>query len=642
MSQLMTSGLQGSGFLHLSNTLSRAGIDCQEFLHGNEPARDDGRFILFYACPEYCMAQDDTLTPDAWLAEARTLLRFVHSHRNHSLLLDVEQCLMYPVECIRAISQFTGLSSDEDTSIEPRKALSVEVCCARLQALSGLMPVKDVEAAYNDLFVTAVPLGDAQYLPAHERMGVLAVSLDSLVKDIAEEGKRLNTQIQEHECLLLDYNQVHEELETTRKDLLHSLDQLEKEKTFCNLEIAGLKEELNSAQKEWGESGEKIEKLEKDQELSRLQVNHLQEELEYYYNQYVQLKGLPDSIGVKDLPRMICSGRGLSVLASRAEIKGFHKMEHCSKLKACLYNLILADGRYFPELSFKLVASSGCAGVELRQQKGLDVDYVRWPEAMKDELGPYLLVIPDPVLEIAQTQQTLWDSLRTSDYNLLEGILQAMNSLWSKNFVENSHGLEDSKLRFWKLAASDCLDRFVHKPEKMRYDHAFVKEQYQDNDYEHLWLAFKNMRLGDRFFKNYDFKLQASSLGGRKAFARRMSLSFRNIEGNWAPPLSFWPPDQADDFGAKLEYHLELEKAEISLEGADQLPHDDVEMIKLLVHTLPSVLEWIELSVGEGNRQLEQWRLLAETGRQTQIKADHRKLGTLSRVRNILGGRKTQ
>lgn len=709
MSAVIISGMQGSGWQTLSQCLFQAGFDrCEAALDGeragekfiekiagsatgqNKPlaveypsvwqhmnqkflADHSIGVIVFYARPEYCLAADTSLTSEVWLAQAKSLMVFVHSHRKHCILLDVEQCQNHPEEFIDTVAGFSKITLNFDTVLEKKGDYNANICCLQLEELSKLIFEKSLETAYNDLFVSAMPLADAEYKSIDQRVALITswlktvlaglvdkngleetrISLEKVRQDLEKSHQQLEIKESEEELTTLQLYQLQEELETTYQALEKSRQQMDNsrkhreksrlkmekkraekkaEEASSTLELSRQRQRLKDVEQDLEKARIQIETREDEQELSLLQIHQLQEELEYYYAKYTDLKDSGERIKIKNLPSMMCPAQGLPVLAAKAEITGSHSMADYGDVAVKLFDLILADGRHFPELSFKIVVNSGCAGVEFRRQPGVDEAYLNWPEEMADEYGPYLMIIPNPIEEQAPAQQTLLKSLEGSDYNLVEAALQAVNGLWQRDMVENSHGLDASQLRFWKLAAHECLEQLGQKPGQLRFDQLMLKEQYQAEDYEHLWLEFKNFRYGSLFFANYDFKLQASSLGSGEIFANFVSLSFRSINEGGAPPLVAWPADKVDEYGAELLYHLNFDTKTANLEGCDKLAEGDLRLIKMLIQSLPEILGQVKDLGREDARPLAQWQALVDAAAKIQTQTDSKQLGKLRRI----------
>lgn len=552
------------------------------------------KFLFFYARPEFCLVKDKSVSLDSWSRDASLVLDFVHSHREDCLLLDIEQCQIFPDECFRLISLFLDDAPMKWDSYQPKTNFDAGFYCEQLEILSNLILQKKIEGQYNDLFVSASPLGDGTYQPIDKRINLLAGCIKDALSNMADKS--------------------------------------------LTEDISKLKERLKNLELELDEKQQALTNKEDEQELSILQIHQLQEELEHYYSEYIDLQSKYADLEknyelgkANVLPPMPGKSSCLAANAGKGEIVGSFTMEDYSDIHIKLYDLSLADSRQFPEFHFKIILNSGCAGIELRPQPGGDKNYINWPEGMTDEYGPYLMVIPDPIEEQAQVQQDLLNSLSSADYNLIEASLQALNSLWYTENIENPEGLESSILRRWKLTACECLRQLSKKPSQIRFDKVRLKEHYCQEDYEHLWLELENLRFGTQYFSKYDFKLMVSSLSEDPLFASHAGLSFRELGENRFPPLQTWPSDIVDEYGSELLYHIDLSGKSFRVEGVEALAEQDLIFIHALIDKLPQMVLAIS-EVSNCSRPIEQWHTLAKALVETKSRLDEKQTGIIYRA----------
>lgn len=559
------------------------------------------KFIFFYARPEYCLARDRSISLDLWSRDASLVLDFVHSHREDSLLLDMEQCQIFPDECFRLISSFLDAAPMKWDSYLPKTNFDAGFYCDQLEILSNLILQKRIEGQYNDLFVSAPTLGDGTYQPIDKRINLLAGYIKDALANMVDKS--------------------------------------------LTEDISKLKERLKSLELELDEKQQTFRNKEDEQELSILQIHQLQEELEHYYSEYIDLQSKHADLESKhtDLEKnyelekanalspMPGKSSCLVANAGKGEIVGSFTIEDYSDIHIKLYDLFLADGRQFPEFQFKIILNSGCAGIELRPQPGEDENFINWPEGMTDEYGPYLMVIPDPIEEQVQEQQDLLNFLSSADYNLIEASLQALNNLWYTENIENPESLESSILRHWKLTACECLRQLSKKPSQIHFDKVRLKEHSCQEDYEHLWLELENLRFGTQYFSKYDFKLMVSSLSEDPLFASHASLSFRELGENKLPPLQTWPSDIVDEYGSELLYQIDLKGKSIGVEGVEALAEQDLIFIHALIDELPQMVLVIS-EVSNCSRPIEQWHTLAKALVEIKSQLDEKQTGIIYRA----------
>lgn len=627
------------------------------------------KFLVFFARPEMCIAHKKDFDVEAWATEVKALLEFVHAHRQQTLLLDVEQCFNNPEILKSGVAAFLGttLIATNNAELDSDSAPDLG---AQIYTLASINAQYGAEALYNDLFVTANHIGDSVYQNSALRLKALAQSINTAFKyekglqesirsmyvkrnkallelnnkqlqqlsnveeDASVTQQKLNNAVAQHqqELVLKEQEltrQHQDDLQAVIAEHHGNLQLIQEESQQKSNEIAMLDNALKLAPEI---EKEKIQRLKDENNAALIQIHHLQEELERYYLEGPLFGGASGLAGSGEISALLRGGPGFPVMASAAEVEGQYSMDHYANLSIRLENLSLLDGRSYGHLSFKLVNNSGSPGIEFRPDGADEKDYVSWPDDMKDEHGHYLLILPDPLEDLQESQDRLWQSISAPDYLLALSVLKAVNDLWSKNQVNNLVELEPAQIRDWKKQGMACFEQIYNKKDSLRFSKVYVKEQYQADDYEHLWLGIEHLMVGNRYYPDYDFKIMASSLTDRDVFANHAALSFREIEGGIAP-LRCWPATCVDEYGPELIYNLNLVKRNSHVDGAAELYEDDTLLLRELVDKLPVLVSEInKLDKHPDKGSYKKWLSLAEAMREAQKIAIKKQLGISRRI----------
>jgi len=169
-----------------------------------------------------------------------------------------------------------------------------------------------------------------------------------------------------------------------------------------------------------------------------------------------------------------------------------------------------------------------------------------------------------------------------------------------------------AQLKQFKEMAISLSEQVNQLPLWTTFDDVTLKEEYQAADYEHLWLNFENLMVGNQLYPQYQLKVAATPVNEQKYFTDHISLEFRDL-GNGQLPLQAWPPETEDEHGSILLSTVKLNEKRFAIEGAEVLTAGDKLLLEQLYSNLLSI--FTKLSYGGAeltHRDWEQWQQAAE------------------------------
>ena len=337
-------------------------------------------------------------------------------------------------------------------------------------------------------------------------------------------------------------------------------------------------------------------------ELASLQITQLQEELEHYYLALQQ----QESIHNKGLVHSMTSSNQIQakvfdkVVAEKIAITGQYVANDYQDIHLSLHNVAFPNGVNVECLKAKLIMVSGHVGIEFRAQD--EQTLFRTRDDATDEYGPYLryfLTAPDSFK--AQQQHTI-ERLNASERLLIMGSVNVIAQLLQSNAIETTSSVTPENWRLWRKAAIAFAQHVDTQPNWLSFDNVTLREEYITDGYEHLWLVFNGVLLGNVWRNTLELKLTANAVGASNngEFSDALNFEFREL-GDGSAPLVTWPPEDADDYGPKLTIALN------NLAPLNDLAAQDSQLIKHLVNNVASILDKLDTSGRELVRSKEAW-----------------------------------
>ena len=144
-------------------------------------------------------------------------------------------------------------------------------------------------------------------------------------------------------------------------------------------------------------------------------------------------------------------------------------------------------------------------------------------------------------------------------------------------------------------------------PKVLRYDRVSLRNEQVNPDYEHLWLHFDNLALGNKRYQDFEFRLSCGNVRPEH-FGAYPKLEFPEVSGQ--APFEAWFIEASDDFGAKLELRFALPES-IDIDVLYRLAESDRDFLFALITALPSILVTLQNSGIQLKRSWDDWINLA-------------------------------
>lgn len=351
---------------------------------------------------------------------------------------------------------------------------------------------------------------------------------------------------------------------------------------------------------------EKCKELEEELELSRLQIQQLQEELEGYFLENEELKGISQQKGTvtgEGFPAALSRPADFAS-ASAVEIEGSYSESGYRDIHLKLVGLSLADGRYFDSLSCKLAQKAGMPALEFRFN-GLGVANAlsTWPEDMRDEHGPFLLFMPGATKEPGTQQQYLLTEITTEDRQLVFGVVNVLRDQFVSNSIATPEYISGKDIRDWRLAAAKLAERAERVNDFISVDELQLLEELTSHSYNHLWFECRNLQSSKHVYPSYSFKFAV--VENKNAFD--LSLEFRELDSK-TPPLQMWPSENADEYGHKFHVGLNVGREKVVVSLTNPVTTTDRSMLSAIIKKLPGLIETLASSGQRSNKGWDFWR----------------------------------
>ena len=451
--------------------------------------------------------------------------------------------------------------------------------------------------------------------------------------------KQLTEQTKSSERLVKDYNQLqsekdaaeseivrlqtesvqlakqHSELESKCKSLTQQVDAATQSQSKKSQALIG---ELQSQLEQQIKRNEQIEelkdKLEKklkeseagmtknkefhqtELELASLQISQLQEELEYYYQAFQEAQNKGVSVKTMANQRQKVFSKAM---AAGIKVIGKYADDGYQDIHFVLNDVRLGCGKEFAELPVKLANVSDHIAVEFRDTS--EGNLFQHFDDTTDEYGPFLRFYANPPAEQTEQQKLVFNRMNASERVLVMSTIMLLAELLQNQSIECEVQIDASEWRSWRLSAIELLEATESVPAWLSFDSVVLKEEFRTSGYEHLWLEFNNVLVGDNWQERLEVKVAASNVSDEKQpFSNEISLEFRTLEDG-TPPLLSWPPETADEYGHKLIVQLG------DLSSLSDLATPDLNLITHLANNLPSIIEKVEEQHAVMQRAKNDW-----------------------------------
>ena len=369
------------------------------------------------------------------------------------------------------------------------------------------------------------------------------------------------------------------------------------EQKIINEESVELKDKLETQLKEKEAGMTKSKEFQQAElELASLQISQLQEELEYYYLAYQesQTKGVTVTSMANQRQRVFSKATAASI-----RVTGKYADDGYQDIHFVLREVRLGCGKEYSELPVKLANVGGHIAIEFRD--ATEGQLFQHFDDATDEYGPFLRFYANPPTEQADQQNLVYSRMNASDRVLVLSTIVLVAELLQNQAIECEVQIDASEWRLWRLAAIQLLEATESLPAWLSFDGVALKEEFRTSGYEHLWLSFDNVLVGDNWQERLELKVAASNVSDEEqSFSNEISLEFRTLEDG-TPPLLSWPPETADEYGHKLIVQLG------DLSSLSDLATPDLNLIKHLANNLPSIIEKVEEQHAVMQRSKNDW-----------------------------------
>ena len=333
-------------------------------------------------------------------------------------------------------------------------------------------------------------------------------------------------------------------------------------------------------------------------ELASLQISQLQEELEYYYNAWQEAQ--------QNGTQVIKMGKHHQKVFSKAQaeslvVTGKYSEDGYQDAHFMLNNVLLGDGRHFSELPVKLVRVGEHVAIEFRdeEQGGLFQHF----EDATDEYGPYLRYFANPAESKLEQQAHVNSRMNASERVLVMSTIELLAELMQEQDISSNVNLSNEEWRTWRLSAIELVEIVEQQPNWLSFDSVALKEEYRTDGYEHLWLSFENVLVGEFWKEHLELKIAATDVSesGGESFCEDISLEFREA-ADGTPPLLTWPAETEDEYGPKYVVSIS------NLKELTDLASTDKTLIFHLANNLPSILDKLEERGAAMSRSKVDWK----------------------------------
>ncbi|WP_375278978.1 hypothetical protein [Alteromonas australica] len=439
------------------------------------------------------------------------------------------------------------------------------------------------------------------------------LQLQNKLTDVDEDAQLASlqvTQLQEElEHVFTECEALKTKEQETEKSFKKQASILQRELEQVKSENQALEDALQGAQQKQEEregasevTTEKLQNTELELELASLQISQLQEELEHYYltlqeSERSLQKGLTDSTMTDNKIRTKAFDK---VNASELSVTGKYAEGDYQDIHLTLHNIKLVNGKQLESLNAKLVNVSGHIGIEFRAQENENL--FREFEDSKDEYGCYLRYFLSAPENLQAQQVKTVERLNASERLLIMSSINAIAELLQNKSIKTDIDVTPEQWRAWRKVAIELSHHVDSLPNWLSFDSVQLREEFVTDGYEHLWLVFNGVLIGNVWRNTLELKLTANEIGKAQngEFSDVINIEFRELEDGSAP-LMAWPPEVADEYGPKLNIAIN------NLVSLNEFTIHDRQLLTHLVNNFPSILEKLEVDESDMSRSKLTW-----------------------------------
>ncbi len=528
---------------------------------------------------------------EQWAAQHLQILQFYHRFPQKSVLADIDHCMDNPAGLLKVCQQAWQLDlSKVHFPNQPAPKFSV---VSRFLAESLIQTDKQWLPLQNELLSSATPIGTLWKQPSQ-------IGIAEAVRAYRDEKPQVivsSVSIQELEQL---------------RQAQSALSEQQKRAQELNTQLDDARTQLEQSTSQLKDTQEQLKDTQEEAELLLAQLHQVQEELENYFLKYLDakqelevadmrwkrmLQRVPDYFNIESVEAQRIEGVETETL--RWHLKGLE-----------------AAGRKLPELELTSFIVDGIAGLEIPRRMGEHKVIQRWPAVAASDDALVIAWMGD-----AQADDKLTETLRQlgrSDWDLIQVIITALiTALNTPAMLKRGEGVV---LDNTPQALATLQSKLSQMPSVFRFDELTLMREQVNHDYEHLWLNFRHVAIGNKRLLDFDFRISCANLRP-KVFGQFPKLEFPETSGRAA--ITEWFDESYDDFGPKLELRFALPES-MDMQVWERLSASDREFLEALVQQMPAFLSEFETSGLKLKRGWDDWQqLVREVGRILKVGSDN-------------------
>jgi hypothetical protein len=413
----------------------------------------------------------------------------------------------------------------------------------------------------------------------------------SALKQKTDLENQLNSAKAEHEISLKIQNDGYEaKLKQCEEGLAIKLNQVQADH---EAKLKSLKEESEKASqslkadrdkqaKQAQQTEAKYQDAAQENELLLLQLMQAQEELVEYYEQKGEFEKLYEAYKArwdrleKRLPNYLDYG-----------VIDIVDVDNLSDVPTITWRVkdFAQAGVAISEFSFATCLQNAHPGIGLVKESGPQLFVPKLLSTNKDQLNQFL-------------------SMGTTEFRQIAAAISILNQLEAGQW----QGFEfpaQFDLAFWRPSLKALISQVPALPAMLRYDVVKLKRELINPDYEHLWLEFNGLNLGNLNWKKFEIRLGAA-LVQSDGFSQYPKFEIPLIDGK-TKPFESWYAESHDDSGAKLEIRFALDKNVFDMAVWSKLSELDRALVLRLIYAMPDALKRLESNKTAIHRPWKTW-----------------------------------
>jgi FtsZ-binding cell division protein ZapB len=521
------------------------------------------------------------------------------------------------ITALKELIEKSNESFEEKTLTYEHKLLTIEAVNHKLTPeIEKLQAEKDeLQKRFNTLEADRLEIVDnrQQLWEEYQKLDALRSSFDPSLKDRASQLQVEKDELQERfNALEADRSEIvknrqflweeYQKLEISRNDWQERFHKIEQE--ISELRAQGLSALVASGANVDGETVDierilegsrlsqmQIESLDQENNFLLIQIRQNQDEIEKFSKENKVIKDLNYSLDAKwrrleqRFPNYIDYGglELISVDGVAAAPKIVWKITDYSKA-----------GFSLPEFYFQTILQNGQAGIAMING---------------DDEGISSQILFPGLLSQSQQQRDIFIEYGLSEWHKLSAACDVLEQL----IVNKGVGLgqvEGFDLSFWKNSLATLIQSIQKLPKILRFDRVRVKRELINPNYEHLWLEFYNVELGEYRLPKFEMRISAA-LVQPEGFSRFPKIEIPLIDGK-TKPFESWYPESHDDQGAKLELRFSLDKNVFDFEVFAKLSALDQYFIQSFIYRMPVILNLLAKNKVSIHRPWQDWQEFAK------------------------------